>query len=247
MKVIVYKDYLSLSEAIADEIITLLRQKPHAVISLPSGDSPKLLCELFVKKALSEKIDLSQFCFVGLDEWVGIPRATVGTCAYDFQNRVFGPLSIGKNQYHLFNGMAADLEKECKQMDAIISEKGGIDLMVVGIGMNGHIGFNEPGAGFDWKSHVIDLDDTTRTVGQKYFQTPVSITKGITLGLSHLSNTKKAILIANGKRKAEVIKKATEEKPDPSFPASIIQLHKNSVVAIDEDAASFLETTTLDS
>lgn len=247
MKVIVYKDYSLLSEAISEELIALLKQKPTAAISLPSGDSPKLLCELFVKKALTERIDLSKFYFIGLDEWVGISPDTAGSCANDFQNRVFGPLSIKKNQYHLFNGMASDMEEECKKMDAIIAEKGGIDFMVVGIGMNGHIGFNEPGAGFDWKSHVIELDNTTLTVGPKYFQTPVVLSKGITLGLAHLTEAKKAILIANGKRKATVIKKATEERPDPVFPASIIQLHKNSIVAIDEEAASLLKPSTLHS
>lgn len=245
MKLSVYKDYSSLSESLADEMIELIKQKPTAVISLPSGDSPKLLCERFVEKAIAQKLDLSRFSFIGLDEWVGLTAQTAGTCSYDFHTRLFNPLKIGPTQYHLFDGMAKDLGEECRKMDAIIAEKGGIDYMVVGIGMNGHIGFNEPGAGFDWKSHVIDLDNTTLTVGQKYFQTPVVLTKGITLGFAHLMNAKKAVLIANGARKAAVIQKAVEEKPDPQFPASIIQLHKNSIVAIDQEAASHLKSSTL--
>lgn len=244
MTIAIYKDYLALSKAIAGEIIALLKKKPNAVISLPSGDSPKLVCELLVAGILSEQIDVSKFYFIGLDEWVGLKPETPGTCASDFQNRIFTPLSIGKDQYHLFDGMATDLLSECNKMDAIIAENGGIDLMVVGIGMNGHIGFNEPGAGFEWKSHVIELDNTTLTVGQKYFQTPVVLTKGITLGLAHLLEAKKVILLANGERKAEVIRKATKEKTGPDFPASIIQLHNNAVVAVDEEAARLIQSST---
>lgn len=244
MKIDIYNDYVSLSKAIAGEIIALLKKKPTAVVCLPSGDSPKLVCEILVGGILSEQIDKSKFYFIGLDEWVGLKPETPGTCASDFQNRIFTPLCIGKDQYHLFDGMATDFLSECNKMDAVIAEKGGIDLMVVGIGMNGHIGFNEPGAGFEWKSHVIELDNTTLTVGQKYFQTPVVLTKGITLGLAHLLAAKKVILLANGERKAEVIKKATKEKPGPHFPASIIQLHNNAVVAVDKEAARLIQSST---
>ena len=112
--------------------------------------------------------------------------------------------------------------------------------MIVGIGMNGHIGFNEPGVSFDNYSHVIELDDTTVTVGQKYFKSAVDLGKGITLGLKHLQESKKVLLIANGTKKAEVIKKTVEEKMTTSFPASIMQSHPNGFVMVDEQAAGLL-------
>ena len=127
-------------------------------------------------------------------------------------------------------------------MDNIIFEKGGIDLMIVGIGMNGHIGFNEPGVSFDNYSHVIDLDDTTITVGQKYFKTAVHLKKELHLGLKHLQESKKVLLIANGTKKAEVIKKTVEEEITNSFPASIMQKHSNGFVMVDEEAAACLIT-----
>ena len=123
----------------------------------------------------------------------------------------------------------------------MIFEKGGIDLMIVGIGMNGHIGFNEPGVSFDNYSHVIDLDDTTVSVGQKYFKTAVSLQKGITLGLKHLQESKKVLLLANGTKKAGVIKKTVEGEITSSFPASIMQTHSNGFVIVDEEASSLLE------
>jgi 6-phosphogluconolactonase/glucosamine-6-phosphate isomerase/deaminase len=125
-------------------------------------------------------------------------------------------------------------------MDAVIREKGGIDLMIVGIGMNGHIGFNEPGVSFDNYSHVIDLDETTLTVGQKYFKSKVNLQKGITLGLKHLLESKKVLLLANGKKKAEVIRRTAEENLTNTFPASIMQKHEHGIVMIDAEAASLL-------
>ncbi|MFM9911407.1 MAG: glucosamine-6-phosphate deaminase, partial [Chitinophagaceae bacterium] len=179
--------------------------------------------------------------FIGLDEWIDLSPKTEGSCQNDFHKRIFGPLGILPSQYHLFDGLSNNVEKECADMDAFIKEKGGIDLMVVGIGMNGHIGFNEPGVDFNLLSHVIDLDETTVSVGQKYFSEPVSLQKGITLGLGHLMNSKKLLLLANGKRKSMVIKKAVEETISNLFPASIIQQHPESYVLIDEDAGSLLD------
>ncbi len=240
MELKIYQDYHALSEATASEIIDLVKNKPDAVLCLASGDTPRLTCQLFAEKALQQKTDLSRITFIGLDEWVGVPPENEGSCHYFFQHEVFEPLHFSANQINLFNAMSANLEKECQKMDKVIAEKGGIDLMIVGIGMNGHIGFNEPGVSFDNYSHVIELDDTTLTVGQKYFKTAVSLEKGITLGLKHLQESKKVILIANGTKKAGVIKKTVEEKVSNSFPASIMQKHSNGFVMIDEEAAGLL-------
>jgi glucosamine-6-phosphate isomerase len=240
MKVQIYQDYASLSAFAAEEIIRLIKEKPAATICLASGDSPKLTCELFVKRAIDEKLDLSGFFFIGLDEWVGLSPDTEGSCHSDFKKRIFEPLSISPAQYHLFNGLSDNLENECAVMDKIIREKEGIDLMIVGIGMNGHIGFNEPGVDFKLLSHVTELDETTVLVGQQYFKQPVTLKKGITLGLAHLMNAKKVFLVANGERKATVIKKAVEGEVTNSFPSSIMRQHANGFILVDEKAASLL-------
>ncbi|MEQ1678049.1 MAG: glucosamine-6-phosphate deaminase [Chitinophagaceae bacterium] len=242
MKVSVFPTYPLLSAFVADEILRLIQENPGAVICLASGNSPKLACELFVQKATALELDTSRFFFVGLDEWVGLGPDTSGSCHYDFKTRIFEPLGISSAQYHLFNGLAEDLENECARMDKIILEKGGIDLMIVGIGMNGHIGFNEPGADFNLLSHVIELDETTTSVGQKYFTQPMALKKGITLGLGHLMAAKKVLLMANGTAKAAVIKRAVEGAINSSFPASIMQQHQNGFVFVDEEAASLLTT-----
>jgi galactosamine-6-phosphate isomerase len=150
------------------------------------------------------------------------------------------PLQIEDSRYHLFNGMSSNLDEECSKMDKYIEEHGGIDMMVVGIGMNGHIGFNEPGSNFDAKSHVVPLDEITSSVGQKYFSQPMKLEYGITLGFHHLLSTKKVYLIANGAAKAEVIQKAVEGEVTTAFPASVMQLHKTGYILVDEAAASLL-------
>lgn len=241
MNLTIFRDYDALSAFTADEMIRLLLAKPDAVICMASGSSPKDSCRHFVQKALAQKIDLSQFFFVGLDEWVGLPPALPGSCHYDFKTRLFDPLSLPPSQYHLFDGQAADLQKECVAMDTIIAAKGGIDLMIVGIGMNGHIGFNEPGVDMSLHAHVIDLDETTIAVGQtKYFTEPVELTKGITLGLGTLMEAKKVILMANGANKSGVVQLLVESPVSNAFPASIMQQHADGHIWVDEDAAAKL-------
>lgn len=240
MQLKIYKDYPELSANVADEIISLIKRKPDAVICLASGDTPRLTCQVFAERAIKEKIDTSKFTFIGLDEWVGISPVNEGSCRYFFETLLIKPLNLSGSQVHLFDALSKNLSEECRKMDKAISEKGGIDLMIVGIGMNGHIGFNEPGVSFDNYAHVTDLDETTITVGQKYFKGSTELKQGITLGLNHLMNSKKAIVIANAAKKAPVIKKAIEGTVSDLFPATIIQQHANGCVMIDEEAASLL-------
>lgn len=245
MQLNIYKDYSTLSSHAAAEIIGLVKNKPGAVLCLASGDTPRLTCALIAKNAKEENVDFSRCSFIGLDEWVGIPPQNEGSCHFFLQNNVFDPLHIASSQIHLFDALSEDLMEECNTMDKIIAGKGGIDLMLVGVGMNGHIGFNEPCVSFDNYSHVIDLDDTTQSVGQKYFSQATALKKGISLGLNHLLQAKRVILIANGIKKAEVIRKALEEEINIDMPASIMRTHDQGIVMIDEEAASLLKPGTI--
>ena len=241
MQLKIYEDHQGLSDVAANEIVSLLRSKPAAVICLASGATPRLTSQLFVQKVKNEKIDISDATIIGLDEWVNIPPDNEGSCHYFFRTELINPLRIPEKQIHLFNAMPDKLEDECRKMDALIRDKGGIDLMIVGIGMNGHIGFNEPGVSFDKYSHVIDLDETTLTVGQKYFKSKATLQKGITLGLKHLQESNKVLLLANGTKKADVIRRTVEEKVTNEFPASIMQTHAHGFVMVDNEAASLLK------
>jgi galactosamine-6-phosphate isomerase len=240
MQLQIYNNYETLSEAAALQIAGVIRQNPTAVLCFASGHTPLRVCELLVQKIISEKTDISGVTFLGLDEWVGVPPHNEGSCHYFLYNTIFNPLGLQPHQIYMFDALSTDLEEQCHKMDAVIVSKGGIDCMLVGIGMNGHIGFNEPVIPFTNNCHVAALDETTVSVGQKYFSSSVSLSRGITIGLQHLMNTRQVILMANGEKKAAVIKKAIEEPVSVQLPASIMQTHANGIVMLDEAAASLL-------
>jgi 6-phosphogluconolactonase/glucosamine-6-phosphate isomerase/deaminase len=158
------------------------------------------------------------------------------------QENIIKPLNLQPEQVHLFNALTVDLPAEVEKTNILVLSLGGIDLMLVGIGMNGHIGFNEPGASFTSYAHITRLDEFTQQVGQKYFKSATELKQGITLGLKHLLEAKRAILIANGSKKASIIKQVLEGEISEQLPASIMRTHRNGLFLIDQEAASLLTT-----
>lgn len=222
----------------ANYIIDLVKNKPTATLILTSGDTPVLTYKKIVE--LAEPTDFEQVTVVGLDEWVGIPASSEGSCRYIVEENLLKPLGINPAQYTFFDSMTTDLESECKRVDELLFSKGGADLIIVGVGVNGHIGLNEPGYGFDNYCHVSELAEVTISIGQKYFKESTPLTQGITIGLKHLLEAKTAILIATGERKAEVIKQTLDQEPNVELPSTVFKIHSNSFVWIDETAAQLL-------
>ncbi|HEX6227086.1 MAG TPA: glucosamine-6-phosphate deaminase [Chryseolinea sp.] len=243
MQLRICENYDELSSAAAREIISVVVQKPDAVLCLAAGDTPRLTYSMLIRIVREEGIDFSKCTFIGLDEWMGIPPENDGSCQYFLRQQIFEPLNIFDDHIFLFDALTNTPEEECRKMDSVISGKGGIDLMLVGIGMNGHIGFNEPSESFGHYSHVVPLGEDTKAVGQKYFRKQTTLTRGITLGLTHLMEAKMALLLANGKKKADVIKRTLQGDITPQLPASILRNHKHGLIIIDKDAASKLETS----
>lgn len=240
MKLHIADNYQSLSEMAANEIIEMVKAKPGAILSLAGGDTPKLTYALTAQKAREEKIDFSRITFIALDEWVGIPPGNEGSCHFFLQQNIIEPLNLSPRQVHLFDALSPDLPNEVKKFNELITASGGIDLMLVGIGMNGHIGFNEPGASSDSYAHITPLDAFTQEVGQKYFKSATVLTQGITLGLKHLQEAKRVILLANGTKKAFIVQQMLEGEISEELPASIVRTHSNSLVLVDQEAASRL-------
>lgn len=240
MQIFTYPDYESLSVYAAGKIVSFIKQKPHAVLCVGSGDTPMGTYRQLVRHHREGSVDVSRCTFIGLDEWVGMDASDEGSCQYSLHRELFVPLNIAPENIHQFNAKATDLQAECRRMDEVIAHQGGLDLMIVGVGMNGHIALNEPNTPFDLYSHVVDLDEVTVQVGQKYFSRQTSLTQGITLGLRHLTESREVMLIANGKRKASVVKQALQGTVTEQFPASIIQRHANAWILLDEAAAAEL-------
>ena len=245
MELKVFKDYSELSVAAAMMIVDCVKNNPGAVLCFATGDTPKLAYQQVAEIAKQNDVDFSKCFFIGLDEWMGISPSNTGSCNYFLHHYLFAPLGIKVTQIHLFDAIAANEKEECERMNKLIEEKGGIDFMLVGVGMNGHIGFNEPGADIYSTAHVAKLDEITKSIGQKYFSEEVIINKGITLGLKQIMNARSLVMMANGKKKAPVIKKAIKEKITTDFPASLIRQNNNAMLMVDQEAASELEMQTV--
>ncbi len=237
MTINTFPDYKTLSEATANLIIDVLKQKPEAIICIASGDTPLGVCQFLAK---SDQKLFEKCTFVGLDEWVGMNENDEGSCKYGIYQNLLIPLNIPAERIKYFDAKAQNLALECQEINEFIASKGGLDVMLVGVGMNGHIALNEPNTPFGIYAHVSDLEEITKSVGQKYFTKDTVLTQGITLGLAHLQEAKLPILMANGLRKVAVINVALTEKITESFPASIFQKLEHSIVMLDLEAAQKL-------
>lgn len=240
MNIKVDSNYDEMSRAAATFTAEYIRNNPAALLCFPSGDSPTAILKFLVDDARKGDLDFKDCTFIGLDEWVGLDESNEGSCRHYMDQHLFSPLNIHPDKIRFFNGAAEDLEGECDRIDSFIRERGPIDLMMVGLGLNGHVGLNEPGVDFGLYSHITNLDQKTKHIAKKYFKEEVLLTRGITLGPRHLLESKVAILIAAGSKKAEILAQVLQKEVSNSIPASIIQKHADAYVFIDQKAASLL-------
>ncbi len=229
-----------MSRAAASLVVDQIYSKPASLICFPSGDSPVAMFKYLIADAEAGKVNFDNCYFVGLDEWVGMGKDDDGSCTHFLYENFFIPAKINRGRIILFDALAANLDVSCAAMDEFIKTHGPLDIMVVGVGMNGHIGLNEPGTDFNLYAHHSPLDPVTITVGQKYFKQQTALHKGITLGLKHLQEAKIPVLIASGIKKAGIIKQALEGEVTTNIPASIFQTLQQAVVFLDEDSAQGL-------
>jgi glucosamine-6-phosphate deaminase len=240
MTIKIYQNYDLLSQAAVDFILNYLQKKPNSLVCIGSGDTPKGVCRLLVEASKNNLMDFSDTTFIVLDEWVGMDENDEGSCKFFVYENLYKPLRLKPEQIQYFDAKSKNLEGECTKINHFIEKKGGIDVMLVGIGMNGHIALNEPLTPFDVYAHVSELAETTKTIGQKYFNQKTELTQGITLGLGHLRGAKLPILMANGVKKAEIIRKAIIEPISVAIPASIFQTLPLGIVLLDQESASLL-------
>jgi galactosamine-6-phosphate isomerase len=186
------------------------------------------------------ELTIDHWRFLGLDEWVGLNGADEGSCRWHLNRELFTPLQIKEDSICFFDGASENLDQECADTESYIQKQGGIEIAIVGLGMNGHIGMNEPNTPIISRSHVIDLDPITIEVGQKYFNKPQPLTRGITLGMATILDAKHLILVVSGSKKAAIVKQVLEGPISESIPASLLRNHPNCSIYLDEAAASNL-------
>lgn len=240
MKVFIAGNYAELSAKAADDLIQLMKTNDRPVVCTASGDSPAGMYKLLVEKFERKELNVSNWQILGLDEWVGLNGDTEGSCRYHLNNQLFNPLQLTSEQIVFFDGKAADLQQECEAVETFIQQQGGIDVAILGLGLNGHIGMNEPGTSVASRSHVITLDPITQKTGQKYFKERQELTHGITLGIASLMDAKQIMLLVSGTKKAAIVKQLLEEEISEKIPGTLLRNHPGLTVYLDKEAASLL-------
>ena len=222
----------------ADEVCAAVREKPDAVLGLPSGRTPIGMYLEMARRAQAGEIDFSQARAFAIDELHGVPPSHAATNASYFSEHAY---VLGLHELVVMDGGAADAEEECARFAAAIADAGGLDLVVRGIGANGHLAFNEPGSSFDAPARRVALTDESRAPYVAHFGSLESTpSHGLTLGLAEIMSARRALLLASGAAKADAVARALEGPVTEDVPASVLQRHANLTVVLDAEAAAGL-------
>ena len=236
MKYVVVNTYDELSNKAADLIAAQILVKPNCVLGLATGSSPVGTYKRLIEDNKAGKIDFSTVTSVNLDEYVGLDGSNDQSYRYFMNHNLFDHVNIDKSKTFVPSGCADDLAAEGEAYDKMIQELGGIDLQLLGIGLDGHIGFNEPDAYFTAATHEVKLDESTIEANARFFASKDEVpTTAITMGMLSIMQAKKVLLVANGAAKKAIIEKAFFGPIDPQVPASILQLHPDVTVIFSEN------------
>ena len=235
--VFLVEDYEAVSRKSAELIAETVAAKPDALLCLAAGNTAIRTYAILKEMCDAGKADLSKARFVALDEWLDLADESEN-CDGFMRKYFYDPLGIADERVKRFDIHADDLAAACKEVDEYIFACGGIDLMLLGVGMNGHLGLNEPGMSFNDYAKVVQLSETTMQVGQKYFTDGMKLTRGITLGVKHMFECKRTVLQVSGSHKADITDKLLRTAPTESIPATVLKLLPHGTVVLDRDAAA---------
>lgn len=241
IKVIVCKDYDTLSKKAAALFAAVVAQNPEAVLGLATGSSPVGTYQELIRLYEEGLLDFSNIKTVNLDEYYPLSPENDQSYHYFMDKNLFDHINIQKANVHVPNGNAADIELACQEHEETIRELGGIDIQLLGIGNNGHIAFNEPDESFSGGTHVVKLTQSTIQANARFFERVEDVpTQAISMGIGSIMHARKIVLVANGEGKAQAIRDTLEGPITPKVPASVLQLHPDVTILVDEAAASLL-------
>ena len=236
MRFITVNNYEELSRKAANIIAAQIISKPNCVLGLATGSSPVGAYQELAKMNKAGDIDFSEVTSVNLDEYVGLDGSNDQSYRYFMNDNLFNHVNINIEKTHVPNGCAEDLEKEGARYDALIESLGGTDIQLLGIGLDGHIGFNEPEEVFTKETHMVDLDPSTIEANARFFASEADVPrKAITMGMGAIMSAKKVLLIANGAKKKDIVMQSFFGPITPKVPASILQLHPDLTVIYSEN------------
>ena len=241
MKIYSTKDYDAMSRKAADILASHVILKPDCVLGLATGSTPIGMYKQLIEWYNQGVLDFSQVHTVNLDEYRGLAPTHDQSYRYFMQHNLFDRVNVKPENTNVPDGLAADPEAECARYDQVIDSLGGTDVQVLGMGHNGHIGFNEPADHFPLGTHVVDLTDTTIDANARFFATRDDVPKqALTMGVKNIMQSRHILVVVSGADKAPIVKKAFFGPVTPQVPASILQLHPNVSIVADEAALSAL-------
>lgn len=237
MKIYKAKDYKDMSRKAANIISAQVIMKPNCVLGLATGSTPIGTYDQLVEWYNKGDLDFSEVTTVNLDEYKGLPRTNDQSYYYFMHQHLFDRVNIDPERTNVPNGMEPDAEKECGRYEELIRSLGGVDLQLLGLGHNGHIGFNEPGEAFEKETYCVDLTESTIEANKRFFASADDVPKqAYTMGIKTIMQAKKILIVVNGENKADIVERAFFGPVTPEVPASILQLH-NDVTLVGDEAA----------
>jgi glucosamine-6-phosphate deaminase len=243
LKIISAMDYQSMSRKAANIISAQVILFPNSVLGLATGSTPTGVYNQLIEWYQKGDLDFSKVRSVNLDEYCNLPVEHEQSYRNYMDTNFFKHINILMQNTNVPNGLAKDVDAECRRYDKVISNLGGIDLQLLGIGHTGHIGFNEPNEDFDKTTHCVKLKQETIDANSRFFESADEVPKyAITMGIKAIMQSKKLLLIANGASKAEILYRSLFGPITPEVPASILQLHNDVTVVADEEALSVIRT-----
>ncbi|MCR6109374.1 glucosamine-6-phosphate deaminase [Bacillus sp. A301a_S52] len=239
MKVIKVADYEAMSIQGADYILNQLLTKQLNVLGLATGGTPEGLYQTLREQIVGKALSLKHLHTVNLDEYIGLPADSPASYHYYMHDIFFKYIPIPKENTHLPNGDVLNVLEECTRYEKMIASLGGVDLQLLGIGQNGHIGFNEPGSPFNGRTRIVDLAPSTIEANARYFSSKSDVPRqAITMGIKTIMESRQILLLASGKEKAEAVKALIEGDQSEDIPATVLQDHPHLTVIADEAALS---------
>nr|WP_263324387.1 glucosamine-6-phosphate deaminase [Neobacillus sp. Marseille-Q6967] len=241
MNINIFKIEEELDLAAANAVVNVINGNSNATLGLATGETPIGLYQKLVQAYENEQVSFKRVTTYNIDEYAGLGKAHPQSFYAFMKTHLFSKVNLSEGQFHIPNGVAVDLAGEAKRYEALLKVAGQLDVQILSIGLNGHIGFNEPGHTLRTETHVVNLTEETRQVNSKAFPSLTDVPKqAITMGLGTMMKAKKIVFIAKGEAKAAILKQAFNGPIDPLVPGSLLQLHPNLEVYLDTKAAKYL-------
>lgn len=242
MRLMVTKNYEEMSKVAAKEMAEDIKKNPEIVLGLATGGTPVGMYKELIRMYNEGELDFSKVTSINLDEYVGLGGDHDQSYRYFMNTNLFNHINIDKNNTFVPNGLAENIEEECLNYDKRIQDMGGIDLQLLGLGANGHIGFNEPGEALSVGTHLTKLKESTIQANARFFTSIDDVPReAITMGLGGIMKAKKIMVIASGEGKSEVVKAMMSGKITTEIPATMLQMHRDVLLIVDEEAAKLLK------